>query len=74
MELKVKKIVLLFFILAIASSECFGKSSKKPKKTKLNYEDAKELCLITLGASIEDNVLHSCIKNAIKTGKAVAIK
>lgn len=67
-----KNYILLLLVVVLISAESFAKSSKKHRRPKLNYEDAKELCLTTLGASIEDQVLDNCIKNAMKSGKAVS--
>lgn len=44
-------------------------AAKKKKVKKINYEDAKELCLITKGASINDELLEKCIKSVMKNGK-----
>lgn len=58
---------LLIFLATLISVPAFAK--KKTIK-RIHPEDAKELCLITYGASISDSDLKKCIEKVLKTGKA----
>jgi hypothetical protein len=61
---------LILTIFVLFSFSIHANATKKKKVKKINYEDAKELCLITKGASISDEHLEKCIKMVIKTGHA----
>ena len=67
---------ILFVVLAIlvSVSNTYAKTkSKKLKKAKkapvvkINYEDAKEHCLITKGAAISNIALENCIKETMNS-------
>lgn len=59
---------LILTVFVLFSSSIHASAKKKMKVKKINYEDAKELCLITKGASISDDILEKCIKTVMKTG------
>lgn len=58
---------LLIFLATLISFPAFA---KKRINKKIHPDDAKELCLITHGASINDEDLKICIKKVLKAGKA----
>lgn len=57
---------LLIFLATLISAPA---NAKKKLIKKIHPEDAKELCLITHGASISDSELKKCIEKVLKTGK-----
>lgn len=68
-EDEMKFFVLLLLLLVTAPGMTAYSKSKSDSKKKIQPEDAKELCLITLGASISDFELSKCIEKVLKTGK-----
>jgi len=61
-------IFLLILILTVPRVSAIPKPKSYSEK-KVHPEDAKELCLITLGASISDFDLSKCIEKVLKFGK-----
>lgn len=68
------KIIFLILLLVLSITDIEAKTkSKKSKKTakapaaKINYEDAKEHCLISKGASISNTELENCIQGIMKS-------
>lgn len=61
-------VFLLLLIISEPGMSAYSKSKNNSEK-EIHPEDAKELCLITLGASISDFELSECIKKVLKSGK-----
>lgn len=71
-----KKSLLILIVCTLFSTACFSKTIKHSKKSqknakarKISVDDAKELCLVNMGASIQDEELKNCVTKVLKTKK-----